>query len=56
MNLDNISDLESFWAEQIKSWQSTDLTRLSRSMCFDNLINSWFMSSMFSRRILNRSF
>ncbi len=23
MNLDNISDLESFWAEQIKSWQST---------------------------------
>ena len=25
------------------------------SMCFDNLINSWFMSSLFSRRALNRS-
>ena len=34
MNLDNISDLESFWAEQIKSWQSTDLTQ--RAYCQKN--------------------
>ena len=27
----------------------------SMPMCFDNLINSWFMSSLFSRRTLNRS-
>ncbi len=24
--------------------------KLYQSMCFDNLINSWFMSSLFSRR------
>ena len=30
-------------------------SRRCQSMCFDNPINSWFMSSMFSRRILNRS-
>ena len=29
-------------------------SRLYQSMCFDNLINSWFMSSLFSRRTLNR--
>ncbi len=36
MNLDNISDLESFWAEQIKSWQSTDLTQ--RAYCQKNAL------------------
>ena len=30
-------------------------SRRYQSMCFDNLINSWFMSCMFSRRTLNRS-
>ena len=30
-------------------------SRLYQSMCFNNLINSWPMSSLFSRRTLNRS-
>ena len=30
-------------------------SRAYQSMCFDNRINSWFMSSPFSRRTLNRS-
>jgi len=34
MNVDNISDLESFWSEQIKLWQSTDLTQ--RAYCEKN--------------------
>ena len=34
MNLDNITDLESFWSEQVKLWQSTDLTQ--RAYCEKN--------------------
>ncbi len=44
MNLDNISDLESFWAEQIKSWQSTDLTQ--RAYCQKNALPRMRLENM----------